>query len=468
MVNDVLKLSGKGPVTGLCGDKVAVPSLLEKRRPCRVGSKARRRDFLLVISGQVDGEELRATGAGRLAEEHDDAAVRSPGRTFVVEAGRQQALAGTIRLHHADGETATGLLGEGDEIAARRPDRRGIGAVAERDAALVGTIRIHHIDLRLAATVAFKGDLPAVRRVGRRSIDRTRRGQTRGRARAQVHRVDIGVAFLLKAHDHTLAIRREARREGHAGEVADQLALTRLQLQQINARLLIGEGHVGHFLPVRREARRQHEVAAVGQHAHIGTVLIHDAELRLAGRLRAAFSNEDDAGIEVALLAGDLLIDRISNDMGDTAPVIGLGIKLLADHLAVAERIPQAEFGAKTAAFLRHAAGDQRLRVDRCPIREARRRIRIADLLDEGLLVDRCEQAGTLEVGGDHARDLRAEAVIRQKIGDRDRHGLNIALVDVELDHGIGRSGEGCRQACQHQQETNEGVSDHMCQAFQH
>ncbi len=49
-------------------------------------------------------------------------------------------------------------------------------------------------------------------------------------------------------------------------------------LQQVDARLAALIGHVGDFLRRRREARRQHEVAAIGQEAHVGAVLIHDRE----------------------------------------------------------------------------------------------------------------------------------------------------------------------------------------------
>lgn len=64
--------------------------------------------------------------------------------------------------------------------------------------------------------------------------------------------------------------------------------------------------------------------------------------------------------------------------------------ELLASHLLVGERIPQAEFGAQAAiAFTRDTAGHERLGVDDLPVLETRLLIRIADLFDEGVLVDR-------------------------------------------------------------------------------
>ena len=42
--------------------------------------------------------------AARIAEEHHEQAVGREGRAFVVEALGEDALAGAVGLHHADGE----------------------------------------------------------------------------------------------------------------------------------------------------------------------------------------------------------------------------------------------------------------------------------------------------------------------------------------------------------------------------
>ena len=74
-----------------------------------------------------------------------------------------------------------------------------------------------------------------------------------------------------------------------------------------------------------------------------------------------------------------------------------VGEELLADQLLAGKRVPQAEFGAQPAVgLLGDAAGDQSLRVDHLPVLEARRGVGVGDLLDEGALVDRREQAGAL------------------------------------------------------------------------
>ena len=191
----------------------------------------------------------------------------------------------------------------------------------------------------------------------------------------QIHGEDVGIAVVAQqAHDHLLAIGREARRKGHAGKIADQFALPGLDLQEIDPRLAAFIGHVGDFLPVRRETRRQHDRLAVREIAHVGAVLVHDGEALLARVLGAGFVDEDDARVEIALLAGQPLVDGVGDDVGD-APLIGvIGEELLARHLLAGESIPQPVLGADAAVgLLADAAGHQRLRVDHLPVVEAGR-----------------------------------------------------------------------------------------------
>ncbi len=89
-------------------------------------------------------------------------------------------------------------------------------------------------------------------------------------------------------------------------------------------------------------------------------------------------------------------------------------------------------------ALPRDAPGDERLRVDRAPIREVRYGIDARDLLDEGRGIDRSEQAAALQVGGNDlrhpARGVDIASCTADEIGNRDRHRLEIALVDIEAD----------------------------------
>jgi hypothetical protein len=96
--------------------------------------------------------------------------------------------------------------------------------------------------------------------------------------------------------------------------------------------------------------------------------------------LGAAFGDKHHAAVEIALLAGQPLIDRIRDDMGDAAPVLRPGEELLAGKLLRCKRVPKPELGAQPAiGFPNHAAGHQRLRIDHPPVLEPRARVGIAN-----------------------------------------------------------------------------------------
>ena len=209
-------------------------------------------------------------------------------------------------------------------------------------------VRAHHVDLLRAAAIAFEADARAVRRVGRRGVDRRAGGQLDLLLGAQIEHEQIGVAALLQAHDHALAVGRKPRREAHVGEIADHLALVGLDVEQIDPRLIVDEGHVGDFLRRRREPRRQHEIAAAGQDAHVGAVLVHDGEPLDPLLLRTGFVDEHHAAVEIAGVAGQALIDRVRDDMRDPAPDVGRGEILRAGELL--GRRPRPTAGTPTSA----------------------------------------------------------------------------------------------------------------------
>ena len=153
--------------------------------------------------------------------------------------------------------------------------------------------------------------------------------------------------------------------------------------------------------------------------------------------------DEHHAAVEIAHLAGQALVDRIRDDMRDTAPDVGRGEILRAGELLGGGHIPQPEFRLQPAvALARDAAGDQRLGVDGAPIGKPRQRVDVRDPLDIGRGIDRREQAGALQVGGDHLRDVaRDVAVVRaaaDEIRNRDRDRLDVALGDVDADDRAG------------------------------
>src|SRR6185295_6863787 len=112
----------------------------QERRPGRVRRIARSRHALFVIAGNIDGEELWPGIAAGVAEKHDHAPVRSPGRAFIVIALGENTLARAIDAHDSDGERARAAFGESDHVAARRPHRRRVIALAEGKPALAGAV----------------------------------------------------------------------------------------------------------------------------------------------------------------------------------------------------------------------------------------------------------------------------------------------------------------------------------------
>ena len=95
---------------------------------------------------------------------------------------------------------------------------------------------------------------------------------------------------------------------------------------------------------------------------------------------RPALGDVDDAGVEIARLAGDPLVDRVGDLVRDAPPVVGSGGEAQAAHLGAGEHVPEAELDRQVSAVLaaRHVAGDQRLGVDLAPVGEARQ---VAQLL---------------------------------------------------------------------------------------
>ncbi len=215
--------------------------------------------------------------------------------------------------------------------------------------------------------------------------------------------------------------------------------------KQHDARLAAAVGHVGDFLAVRAEARGEHELLAAREVAHIGAVLIHDGETLDAALLGSGLVDEHDARIEIALLAGEPLVDRVGDEVGDAAPVVGLGEELGAGELLAGEHVPQPEFDLEAAVGLTRDAPDhEALRVDHAPILKARSHVDILDLLDECRGLDRREQAAAAQIGGDHAREVAprlrvsgAAARAAEEVEDRDRQGLDGALRDVEPQHRV-------------------------------
>ena len=174
------------------------------------------------------------------------------------------------------------------------------------------------------------------------------------------------------------------------------------------------------------------------------TVLVHDREPFLAAVAGAALRDVDDARIEVAVLAGDALVDGVRDDVRDAAPVVRHRVIGEPDHLLFGEHVPEPELGPEPSVGNDlDPALDQRLRVDHAPIAEARQVAERFRGLDKGLGIDRAEQAGAFQVGGDDAGDVAAvvlfDVVATEEMGDGDRHRLDRAAGDVDAQFGPGR-----------------------------
>ena len=116
--------------------------------------------------------------------------------------------------------------------------------------------------------------------------------------------------------------------------------------------------------------------------------------------------------VEEALVAGEARVDRVRDDVGDAAPVVRVGEVLLAGELLAGEHVPQAELGLEPAGRVAgDAAGDERLGVDDLPAtRSAARRRGSTTFSTKAFLSMGVKTPERLQVVGDHAGDLRAEA----------------------------------------------------------
>ena len=372
-----------------------------------------------------------------------------------MESFGEDAFVRSVGLHDADRELALPLLGEGDEIAFRRPDGRRIAAVAEGDALGAAAAGRHDVDLLRAAAIRFEADAGAVGRVGRRGVDRRRIGQPGRLMRREVHRVEVRRFALRQRHDDRPAARREPRRKGHAGEIADRLALAGLDVHQEHARVLAAERHIGDVLRRRREARRHHEIVAACQVAHAGAVLVHDREPLAPVRRRARFVDEHDAGVEKAFFPRRLRKDRVGDDMGDAAQVVGVGHILLAGDLRAGIGVPHPKLRLQPpVAGLRDTAGHDVLGAGVAKRVHRRRDVGVADVLH---VADRLEEDRALEVVDDDGGDLAAAVADEARHGDRDRlevaaaahvEFLRAAPPERHADDGSGReAGEKARRA---------------------
>ena len=325
-----------------------------QRRPRRVGTECGRRDRVFVATGDIDGEQFRATiGALPFAEEHQYAPVRRPGRPLVVITTRKDAFVAAIRFHDADQEGAARLFGERDIVAAWRPNWCRIAAVPTAQAVGCSACCVHDVELLGAFTIGLEHDLAPIRTVAWRSVDAIGLREAAHLARAQVDLDQADRATLVDAHGQTLAIWREARRECLAGKIADQFALASIEVHDENAGLgaPIGVLEKSDFLRDGIEARRQYQVAAIGEQARVEAVLIHNGQAFQTLVLRSGFVDKDHLGVEITLLQGHFFINTIGDDVTQPAPSLGRCGKTLCVQRLTQNRVVQFDYPKRMIRF---------------------------------------------------------------------------------------------------------------------
>ena len=65
------------------------------------------------------------------------------------------------------------------------------------------------------------------------------------------------------------------------------------------------------------------------------------------------------------------------------------------------------------------------------------RRVDIGDLLDVGGRIERTEEAGALQIGTHHSRDIPARLAVAEEFGDGERDRFGDALIDAHLQRGL-------------------------------
>ena len=139
-------------------------------------------------------------------------------------------------------------------------------------------------------------------------------------------------------------------------------------------------------------------------------VLVHDRQTLDAAVLASRLGDVDDAGVEVTGLAGESHIYGVGDDVGDAAPVGDDGRVDLPHHVLLGDHVPEPELDPQPiAAVDPDLSLGEGLGSDHPPVGELGKRADGLLDLDEGFGVGRLEQAGSLQIGFDHSRDLPAE-----------------------------------------------------------
>ena len=122
----------------------------------------------------------------------------------------------------------------------------------------------------------------------------------------------------------------------------------------------------------------------------VRTVLIHNSKALDTSLLWATFSDIDDPGIEIPILAGNTVINRVGDNMRNASPIHSCCREGPANHLRFRKDVPKTKFNPYLAIRQQfHFAIHERLRVYDAPIRESRPYIQRFWILQKGTRINR-------------------------------------------------------------------------------
>ena len=166
---------------------------------------------------------------------------------------------------------------------------------------------------------------------------------------------------------------------------------------------------------------------------------------------RAGLGDVGDAGVEVALLAGHALVDRVGDDVREAPPVVGLAGEGETGRLLADDDVPQPEIDLDVAAGLRDLADDDAGRADAGASREsaAARLGSISCWMKAlgGIERNRPEFCRSLRITPAISRTDRSPLKSTMAIGTGSKLGLVMSMVSCA--RGGRRSAGGQRNAAQ-------------------
>ena len=189
----------------------------------------------------------------------------------------------------------------------------------------------------------------------------------------------------------------------------------------------------------------------------IFTVLIHHRQAFNAASRRPAFGNINHTSVEITFFTGQTLINRISHNVSDSAPVIFFSGERFTQKLLGRNHIPKAEINLNIAVFLfDDLALNQSLRFNGLPIHKFRLFVYGSKFLNIAAFGNNFEKSASIKVSQNNFTNLIAIIIT-------DKLSKNIRITAKHFRHGKRHRVAGCsshinfqfgvrRKSKQHQQ----------------